>query len=653
MKVRILPMRTSEEKEALFVEVARKSVRKCFSKKALAKRSFSEEEMKEIVEIDAFLRKVSLSQLSRLERDVAYPNNYFCVAIRVRCTVANEEYETFEHKYILESDFNYKKDKLYIAKGIWLANQNKHFEVYYCVNLLRPRYGEGSRCLPRRCTPNASMTSCIFCDLDLEEPYASMDDETLLDTFVKENSELVAMLNPMLVRSGKGMHLYVLLEDSIDLSKEEEREHWKNLSKTLSFLLRNYNVDYKVIDCVRILRCIHSVNRKEKYGKEGKKVALLRDSNERIALDELEYKLDFLMQGGGASVFESILEEIIVDDEASSEAPSGFFFVEFDDDIFTDEVRPYVPPQYVIDEYNHIMRREEERAREKSLNESIPQRTKTQEELEEEREERTFLLEKLHSKKQTYQGIMVSYDELPKVMWQNRDLLFWISNRSSIEGYRNSLLFFFCFNTYYFEKIRNENTLYERLHYYNEKFFKPKLKERELRIQVSICFKKFEKETRTRHIKNETIQKLFPFEEEEKAYTIGNYYDINSNEHIAKQRKRHNKESLNYYYNKVRNNERIDFFNSLEELRKKECYEYIKENPYETYTNARKIISIGERQFYDLRKAIQKELGIYKEKVDYYEPFRKNINIKYDEYNKIFPCTRCTYHRRKKRYLNK
>ena len=98
---------------------------------------------------------------------------------------------------------------------------------------------------------------------------------------------------------------------------------------------------------------------------------------------------------------------------------------------------------------------------------------------------------------------------------------------------------------------------------------------------------------------------------------------------------------------------RIDFFNSLEELRKKECYEYIKEHPYETYTNARKIIYIGERQFYELRNTIQKELGIYKEKVDYYEPFEKNINIKYDEYNKIFPCTRCTYHRRKKRYLNK
>lgn len=647
-------MRTSEEKEALFVEVAKKSVRKCFSKRALAKRSFSEEEMKEIVEIDTFLRKVSLSQLSQLERDVVYPNNYFCVAIRVKCTTHKEEYEIFEHKYILESDFDYKKDKLYIAKAIWLANQNKHFEVYYCVNLLRPRYGEGSRCLPRRATPNASMTSCIFCDLDLEEPYASMDDATFLETFERENRELVAMLNPMLVRSGFGVHLYVMLENSIDLSKEEDREHWKSLSKTLSFLLRNYNVDYKVIDCVRILRCIHSINRKEKYGREGKKVVLLRDSNERIAIEELEYKLDFLMRGGGAGVFESILEEIIVDDEASSEVQSGFYHIDFDDDIFVDEVKPYIAPQYVVDEYYHIMRKEEERAREKSLKESVQQRAKSPEQLQEEREERSLLLEKLHSnKKKTYQGIMVSYDELPKVMWQNRDLLFWISNRKSVEGYRNSLLFFFCFNTYYFEKVRSENALYERLHYYNEKFFKPKLKDRELRIQVSICFRKFEKETRTRYIRNETIQRFFPFEEEEKAYTKGNYYDANSNEYIEKQKARHRKEGLDYYYNKKRDNERIDFFHSLEEIRKKECYEYIREHPFETYTNARKIISIGERQFYDLRKSIQKELGVYEEKVDYYEPFRENINIKYDEYNKIFPCTRCTYHRRKKRYLNK
>jgi len=464
----------------------------------------------------------------------------------------------------------------------------------------------------------------------------------------------VAMLNPMLVRSGFGVHLYVMLEDSIDLSNEEAREHWKSLSKTLSFLLRNYNVDYKVIDCVRILRCIHSINRKEKYGREGKKVALLRDSNERIAIEELEYKLDFLMRGGGASVFESILEEIIVDDEASSEVQSGFYHIDFDDDIFVDEVKPYIAPQYVVDEYRHIMRKEEERAREKSLLADAPQKAKLQEELLEEREERSFLLKRLHGKKKnTYQGIMVSYEELPKVMWQNRDLLFWISNRSSIEGYRNSLLFFFCFNTYYFEKVRNENALYERLHYYNEKFFKPKLKERELRIQVSICFRKFEKEPRSRYIRNESIQRFFPFEEEEKAYTKGNYYDANSNEYIAKQKARHRKEGLDYYYNRKRDNERIDFFHSLEEMRKKECYEYMREHPFETYTNARKIINIGERQFYDLRNKIQKELGIYKEKVDYYEPFRRNINIKYEEYNKLFPCTRCTYHRRKKRYLNK
>ena len=635
-------MRTREERESLFVQAAKKSVRKCFSKRALAKRAFSGEEMKEIREIDAFLRKVSMSQMDPLEKQFLGRNYYFCVAVRVKGKILGEEYEIFIHHFIKEKDFDYGKVEYYIAKGIYLANQNKHFEVYYCVNLLRPRYEEGGICMPRRAMRNMTSASCIFCDLDLEEPYASMDDETLLATFQKEKGELISLLNPILVRSGRGMHLYVLLDESMDLTMEDVRAYWKDLSTTLAYLLRDYNADYKVVDCARILRCVHSVNRKEKYGAQGKKVTLLRDSNERICVEELDCKLDFLMQGGAGTLFERILDDIIHDDD-EARTSYDFYPIEFEDDFFCDEVRPYEPPEYIVNALRYLKDKEAETQPEIEEKEWIGK--------EELKSTRAFPSWKPQKKQGTYQGIMVSYENLPKVMWQNRDLLFWISNRSSIEGHRNSLIFFLAFNTYYFEKVRSENAIYERLHYYNEKFFCPKLSEKELKLHVSICYKKFEKNIRTRHIRNETIQRFFPFEEEEKAYTIGNYYETDSESFIEKNRKKQREQSLNYYYEKKRDNEKLDYFQALEKERKKECYEYIKKNPFDTYENARKSINIGKRQYYDLRKEIQKELGVYVDKQDFYEPFKTNINIKYQEYNAIFPCTRCTFHRRKKRYL--
>ena len=642
-------MRTNEEREALFLQAATKSVRKCFSKRTLAKRVFSEEEMKEIKEIDSFLKKVSMCHMDYLEKQLIGHKNYFCVAIRVKAKVCGEELETFVHQYILEEDFDYTRVEYYIAKGIYLANQNKHFEVYYCVNLIRPRYGEGDICMPRRATSYISMTSCIFCDLDMEEPYASMDDETLLATFESEQSEIVEMLHPLIVRSGRGMHLYVLLEESLDLTIEEEREHWKSLCKTLAFLLRDYNADYKVVDLARILRCIKSINRKEKYGKDGKKVELLKDSNERMSMEELEYKLDFLMRGGAGGMFQEILDEIIYEQEEEDSIRNDFFEVDFEDDIFVDDIKPYLPPSFIVSCYRQIEKVEEEK-REGEQCENVWKDKKEDRKVSE--EERTYLLEQIHKKERTYQGIQIAYKDLPDIMWQNRDLLFWVSNRKSIEGYRNHLLFFLAFNTYYFERVRSENAIYERLHYYNEKYFHPKLDEKEIRKQISICYKKFEKNIRTKYIRNETIQRFFPFEEEEKAYTIGNYYDVGSDLYIEKNKTRHREYNLNYYYEKLRDNQRIDYFQFLEEERKKECKEYIREHPFDSYTVAREHISIGENQYYDLRKEIQKELGMYIDKKDIYKPFEIDSQIKYSEYNKMFPCTRCTYGRRKKRFLH-
>lgn len=592
---------------------------------------FDEEAMKEIKEIDAFLRKVSLSRMEPLEQQLLGYTNYFCVAVRVKAKICGEELEAFVHQYILERDFDYKID-YYIAKGIYLANKNKHYEVYYTVNLLRARFENGI-CVPRRSVRNMTMASCIFCDLDLEEPYASLSDKDLLERLKAEQGELLDLLQPILVRSGQGLHMYVLLEESIDLSNEAKIQRWKQLCTRLAFLLRDYNADYKVVDTARILRCVHSINRKQKYG-GGKKVALLLDSNERHFLDEIDDNLEFLMQGGITKVYEDILGDVMDDDSYDP----NFIHLDFNDDIFTDEEGVYRSPAYIESEYRRLFPCENETSEKKESESTHIEHTVTSK----------FI--STNTKKGKYKGISCKYEDFPDMMWQNKDLLFWICNRESVEGYRNLLIYFFCFNMYYFERYRSLNAIYERMNLINQKYIRPKISDKELRFHTKRCFQKFEKNIRTRYIANATIQKYFPFTDEEKKCTIGNYYKEGSKEHYEKYLEQHREYNRKYYYEKVRENERIDYFLFLEKERKEKCMQYIKEHPFDTYNKAIETIQIGENQYYTMRMEIQKELGLYKEKGCFYEPFRVNPDISYDEYNLIFPCSIKNYYSRKNRY---
>ena len=446
-----------------------------------------------------------------------------------------------------------------------------------------------------------------------------------------------------MVRSGGGIHLYIPIE-TIDLTSEEKLNQWKNAMGDLAFLLHRYGADVKCIDTCRILRPIHTRNRKEKYGANGLEVSIMRKSEKRFTLEEAGEKIEWLIKGGNKQCFENILDDIFYYEEEEQEVSeeddimSNFFPIDFDDDIFPDEPTVYVPKKVYIEEAKRLERLERE-AREKETKEKELF-------IEEELLDRPIHFGEVSENVQnSYQGICVEYS-LPNIMWQSRDLLFYLSNRSTSEGCRNFMLYFLCFNAYYFEGKQRFEELLGMCKWINTKYFKPPLPEEELCYTVEHWYKKFEVNIRSKYVRNETIQTYFPFTEEEKEYTTGNYYPIDSKEYLEKKRKSHAKNSLEQYHKQRE-------ANGIESLKDKQkrVKQFIREHPEMPYSKAKEVLGVGESFFYRERKAIQEELGLRKERADYESLFVENPNITYEEFNEVFNVTRRTYNRKKKKYL--
>ena len=180
----------------------------------------------------------------------------------------------------------------------------------------------------------------------------------------------------------------------------------------------------------------------------------------------------------------------------------------------------------------------------------------------------------------------------------------------------------------------------------NKTYFKPRLEEDEVNNTIKHWYKKFEVNVRTKYIRNETIQTYFPFSDEEKEYTTGNYYSTDSKEYLEKNRKAHAKRSLESHH-KRREENGIESLKSKQERTK----QFIREHPEMPYSKAKEVLGIGESFFYRERKAIQEEMGLRKEKADYKSAFMENPNITYEEFHKMFGVTKCTYFRNKRKYL--
>lgn len=185
-------MRSRMEIKEKFIELSRKIVRASFKKRALMKMEFSKEEMEKIKEIDQFLRMVSWDNTDDLEKQFrSYKHIYFCVVVKMKIMIRKKEMECFIHHYFKMEDFDYEKCPYYIAKAIYTISKNKHAEVFFCVNALKPAYTETGLCVPERKQKNVCMASSLFVDLDLKGVYAQMSNEELLETFERENNEFI------------------------------------------------------------------------------------------------------------------------------------------------------------------------------------------------------------------------------------------------------------------------------------------------------------------------------------------------------------------------------------------------------------------------------------------------------------------------------
>ena len=449
-----------------------------------------------------------------------------------------------------------------------------------------------------------------------------------------------------MIRSGGGIHLYIPIE-TIELTSEEKINQWKDAMGNLAFLLHKWGADIKCIDTCRILRPIHTKNRKEKYDANGLEVSTMRESEKRFTLEEASEKIEWLIKGGDKQCFENILDDIFYYEEEEQEASeeddimSNFFSIDFDDDIFPDEPTEYVPKKIYLEEAERLERlelqaREKETKKRELFTEGEPL------------ERPIHFGEISENVKNSYQGICVDYNSLPDILWQSRDLLFYLCNRSTSEGCRNNMLFFFVFNAYYFEGKKKLEELYAMCKWINEKYFKPPLPEEELSYTVKHWHDIFKVNNRNKYVRNETIQTYFPFKDEEKEYTTGNYYPIDSNEYLEKKRKSHAKNSLEQHRRKCEA-KGIESLKSKQERTK----QFIREHPEVPYSKAKEVLDIGEAFYYRERKVIQEELGLRKEKPSYKSLFTENPDITYEQFKEKFNVTKCTFYRQRRKYLKK
>lgn len=464
--------------------------------------------------------------------------------------------------------------------------------------------------------------------MDLPDEYAAMGNEELLALFTKEHGEFMHYLTPTIIRSGGGLHIYVKI-DTVDLTDKDNVQLWKHTMSNLNFLLRDWGADIKCIDSVRILRPPCTRNRKEKYGANGKEVVLLRNGSAKHTLDEVEQIADYLLQGGDRQIFESICDSLMMDiycnEEDDEDYVDEFIPIEFDDDIFTGPL-----PKITTNSFPTLPKSEPKEVSAATVEKPI---TKLQ--------TKTTSVSTGCKFNDSYMGICIDYKDIPVYeFWQNRDMLFFIKNRSTTEGIRNNMLFFFGYNWYHFAMVRNFKEFQEKCLWLNKNYFKPSLPEREILYHIPYLFKKFQSHPKSKYIKCQTLLKYINVSEEEKKFTRGNYYEKGTPEYETKRKIRLYKANRRY-------RDKKGLGNNIEKI--ENAKKYINENPYVTYPEAKEDAGVCEETYYQLRKEIWKEKGITYD--DYLSPFRDNPDISYEEYHKLRSGSRQMYTKYKNRFL--
>ena len=262
---------------ALFQNIKEK-VKKAFSKRNWEE-SFTEEELEEIKEIDCFLRRVHVHENFSDPDDTA--DKYFILAVKGSCEDSyGNSYSIFYHKAVKQSVFFYKKVPLYVAKAIYKLCVDESVEVFYAVNSFEVRKSDKGFYTVERKRKNVASAKCLYTDIDLPEDYQKLGNKALLEVLKEEYKDIFAKVPPSyIVRSGGGIHLYYCLFESFSLYGENEERFKEDGLRPLMKIFEDIGADAHVVDAVRVLRLPNSVNRKPKYGPDGKKVEIIFETD--------------------------------------------------------------------------------------------------------------------------------------------------------------------------------------------------------------------------------------------------------------------------------------------------------------------------------------------------------------------------------------
>lgn len=501
-------MRTKDEVKLGLSRALNNTVNQAFHKRGFSD-DFSEEELEEIKEIDSFLKRVSLYRGEGFGMEDDY--QFFFLCCKAKIHYYGKEISCFANKPIPLKKIKEEKDiQFYVAKAIYKLIKKKNIEVYYAVNTFVSGYTLSGRRYPQRIGECVSHSNAVFCDIDLPEEMHEMKDEDVLE-LLTDGYEEVFLNIPVsfAIRSGGGIHLYFELEQTVDLQSEPMDELWRDTMKCLQKVFQDFGADNQALDKSRLLRLPNSINRKEKYG-EGKKVRIMYDSKRTYDLEDLNKKLHFVLEGGIAGLFEEIATQI---DDIT------FYAALEHDSSFYDDMPEEDPFKEIV--YMESSEINKEEIQKQTDDEELTEEEKTAIRKAENKKKLSELLRK-KKKDVKYKGISVDYNSIePSEFWQNRDLIFWILNRDSHDGYRHHLLFILGVNWYYIKNIKEEEQLKEKWRTVN-KYLNPPLDD--LEGFTKATYQYFCKKTKFHGIRNSTIETIFGFTEEEKQIVIGNYY---------------------------------------------------------------------------------------------------------------------------------
>lgn len=611
-------MKNDSKIKTLLGQALRKQVKKTFHKRGFVDK-FTPKEMEKIRQIDRFLREVNLHK-----DDPMFPTEnvkYTCISFKGNYIKKDGTMiSCFYNHFVNQEDFNYNKIPYYVAKCIYRLGQKRCIEVFFCVNTLKATLinekavvleGRKKVFIPERKGDNLYSATSIYTDIDLPEELINLPDDEILSILMEDYSELFCNLQPSFIcRSGGGIHLYYTFKVSDSLYNDEKKFTYIEMLRDLQNIFVDKGSDIRCVEPVRLLRVPYCINRKEKYGKDGKEVRIIYDSNKRYTMSELQSKVRFLREGGMTSLFEGVINDIFMDYEVQT----------ITDDELEDVIE--VP----------IKSLKEEKTKPKA---------------------KTQKTQKLIDF--GYKGVQDFIDYNNETYYMNKDLMAWIANRENHEGVRHHLLFTFLVNWYVFNKIREYESLLERAKSLNM-YFVPNLDDLEVEQSVKNAFARFESNKRLVGIRNTTIQNTFGFTQQEKEKCcIGCYCD--TQEEYLKARKEKKILYGKAYYKEVTkpmNDELLAARGPLEsELSRERAKQLLRDNPSmsmkefcektgygsSTYSRFNKLIGNNKKEYYEKRKE------------EYFKAFDEDPQLLCSEFMAMFGCAKNTFWRNRKLWL--